>query len=162
MAFRSPQLRDRAWLYDRYVTQRWSIAEIGEACYAEKTTIYSALAHHGIPLRKPQLSKADWSGALTREFLTERIRAGMTSRQIAREVGCHPSAVTRAKARHQLLVISDERAAKLRRLYIDEGLGSTTIAQRLGVQEDTVARWLRAAGIELRGPQGGVRKREAS
>lgn len=150
--FRFPHLNDGAWLRQRYLVDEWSIEQIAAAAECEKTTIYSALNHHGIPRRRPPTN--DWSDVLTKEFLLDRMERGYTSRQMAAEVGCHPSAITRAKARHQLLTLSEPRAEKLRHLYVDKGLGSTTIARMIGVQEDTVARWVAAAGLTLRGPTG--------
>ena len=154
MAFRSPQLASREWLHEHYVVQGLTIQRIGELAYAERTTVYAALRAHGIPRRKPAAINR-WAEVMTKEYLADRMARGYTHREIAREVGCDPASVTRAKARHQLLTVSAARAEWLRKHYVDLDEGSTTIARKLGVQEDTVSRWLQAAGIAIKGPRGG-------
>ncbi len=96
---RHRQLDDRSWLTRRYVTDGASQADIADEVGCDPSTVSAALTRHGIPTRlagRPRPGQLDDPGWLTRRYVTD----GASTRAIADEVGCSPSAVSAALTRH--------------------------------------------------------------
>ena len=99
------------------------------------------------PLSRPELGDRSW--------LSERyVDQGMTAAEIAAELGCHPTVVTRALKRHGIVVargfkqLSD--AEWLRGQYMEDGRSTTAIAQEIGCNPDAVRQALGRHGIQTR------------
>ena len=98
-ASRPGQLDDPGWLTRRYVTDGASQADIADEVGCDPSTVSAALTRHGIPTRlagRPRPGQLDDPGWLTRRYVTD----GASTRAIADEVGCSPSAVSAALTRH--------------------------------------------------------------
>jgi transposase-like protein len=151
-----------------YEQQRLTPAEIGVRLGVSGRTIRTWLQQAGIALRplrerrRRHLPPADTE--LQRCYLDE----GLTTAQLAARYG-----VSATTARRWLDNAGIPRRAagrssrspgaeELRRLYQDEGLSTTQIAQRHGVVQQTAHGWLRAAGIPLRPAGQPVRARPRS
>lgn len=99
-----------------------------------------------VPSPFEQLNDPDW----LRDQYLER---GRTQASIAAEVGCHPEAVARALARHDirrnLRRLADVPADWLARQYQDEGRSIVDIARELHLSPTSVRRALAEAGIPV-------------
>ena len=157
-----PQLRDAAWLADRYTGDGATLAEIAAEVGCGVLTVSKALKAAGITTRRgrdlpgkfPQLRDVEW---LTRRYVGD----GATGPEIAAEVGCATSAVHRAlkaagiTARPlpgglcQFPQLRD--LGWVARRYVDEGATGTEIAREVGCSPGAVYRALRRAGIATRG-----------
>jgi transposase len=139
-----------------YEQQRLTPAEIGERLGVSGRTIRTWLQRSGIALRpgwerrRHHLPPAD--NELRRCYLDE----GLTTAQLAAR---YEVSATTAKRWLDKAGIPRRAAgrssrapgsAELRRLYQEEGLSTTQIAQRYGVVQQTAHGWLRAAEIPLR------------
>lgn len=88
--------------------------------------------------------------------LLSRYEAGISLNDLAIEFNLHESTV-RAHARRAGLSrrpaneVSEAKVAEAVRLYVDERWSIMTISKSLGMDRDTVARRLRAAGVQIRG-----------
>jgi excisionase family DNA binding protein len=146
----------RAELRRLYEQQRLTPAEIGERLGASGRTIRTWLQQAGIALRpgwerrRRHLPPADTE--LRRCYHEE----GLTITQLAARYGVSATTVRRwldnggiprrAAGRSSRAPSGEE----LRRLYQQEGLSTTQIAQRHGVRQPTAHGWLRAARVPLR------------
>lgn len=94
---RFPELQDRAWLVARLeegLTQDQIAEQLG--CPGRSTVAMAIRRHglsgpHGGRIEHPELHDPEW--------LTDQLVAGRTSTDIARELGCNPSAVRKARLR---------------------------------------------------------------
>jgi DNA-binding transcriptional regulator LsrR (DeoR family) len=139
-----------------YEQQRLTPAEIGERLGVSGRTIRAWLQQAGIALRpgwerrRAHLPPADTE--LRRCYLDE----GLTTAQLAARYEVSATTAKRWLDRAGIPRRSARRSSRapgaeeLRRLYQDEGLSTTQIAQRYGVAQQTAHGWLRAAGIPLR------------
>jgi transposase-like protein len=152
-------LRRRGWraeLRRLYEQQRLTPAEIGERLGVSGRTIRTWLQQVGIALRPgwerrrrhlPPVDTELWrcyheEGLSTAELAA---RHGVSTTTVRRWLD--NAGVPRRAAGRSSRAPSGE---KLRRLYEDEGLSTTQIAQRHGVGQSTAHRWLRAAQVPLR------------
>ena len=97
---RWPELDDAAWLKDQYDTGRRTTADIAAELGCSPSAVCNALARHSIPARaarrRPvELDDAAW---LKDQYDT----GGRTTTDIAAELGCGPTAVCDALARHSI------------------------------------------------------------
>jgi transposase-like protein len=146
----------RAELRRLYEQQRLTPAEIGERLGVSGRTIRTWLQQAGIALRpgwerrRRHLPPADTE--LRRCYQDE----GLTTAQLAARYGVSATTAKRWLDNAGIPRRAAGRgsrapnAAELGRLYQDEGLSTTQIAQRHGVAQQTAHGWPRAAGIPLR------------
>jgi DNA-binding transcriptional regulator LsrR (DeoR family) len=139
-----------------YEQQRLTPAEIGDRLGVSGRTIRAWLQQAGIALRpgwerrRAHLPPANTE--LRRCYLDE----GLTTAQLAARYGVSATTAKRWLDKAGIPRRSARRSSRapgaeeLRRLYQDEGLSTTQIAQRYGVAQTTAHGWLRAAGIPLR------------
>lgn len=139
-----------------YEQQRLTPAEIGERLGVSGRTIRTWLQQAGIALRpgwerrRHHLPPADTE--LRRCYLDE----GLTTAQLAARYGVSATTARRWLDKAGIPRRAASRssrapgAAELRRLYQEEGLSTTQIAQRYRVVQQTAHGWLRAAKIALR------------
>jgi hypothetical protein len=95
-----PELADRAWLQHEYVLEGRSGPDIAAELGCSRSSLYEALARHGIARRPPSLS-SEYPQLHDRTWLNRAYAAeGRPSDDIAAEIGCHGNTVLRALARH--------------------------------------------------------------
>jgi transposase len=139
-----------------YEQQRLTPAEIGERLGVSGRTVRAWLQQAGITLRPRRERRRRHLPAADTELRRCYHDEGLTIVQLAARYG-----VSATTARWWLgnagiarrapgLRSRAPSGAELRRLYQDEGLSTTQIAQRHGVAQQTAQGWLRAAGIPLR------------
>jgi biotin operon repressor len=99
-----PQLNDREWLTEHYVTQRQSTEQIARELGCHATAVRRALKRLGIKIERRGATK--YHQLQDREWLEERIKT-QTIRQIAEEVGCKNHATVFAATRRLGISIPD-------------------------------------------------------
>lgn len=85
-----------------------------------------------------------------------RVNQGLTLKEIAEKLSIGLSTVQRHLSNivpntKKLSRLDDDVLNEIKRLYVEEKIGSTTIASKLGLNEKTVVKQLRNMGIEIRG-----------
>lgn len=152
---------DEETLRELYHVEGLSTAEIADRFGTSQSTISRWLSRHGIETRSfgehqipDKLRDGDW--LRTQHFDMER-----TIADIADDVGCSWNAVKSAFDRHGIEnwrsnKLSDDAGAtledesELRRLYFDEEMSQSDIAELLGVDQGTVSNWFHRHGIGAR------------
>jgi transposase len=146
----------QAELHRLYEQQRLTPAEIGERLGVSGRTIRTWLQQAGIALRPRRERRRHHLPPTDVELRRCYLDEGLTIAQVAARYGVSATTarrwlgnagIPRRAARRSSRAPS---ADELRRLYQDEGLSTTQIAQRHGVAQQTAHGWLRAAQIPLR------------
>ena len=160
---RPDKLADGGWLKAEYETGGRSTVGIAAELGCHPSTVSDALREHGIPARygiptwsggqprSPELADGGW---LKAEYET----GGRTTTAIAAELGCSPSTVARALARHGIpprpasppLLPKLTDGGWLKAEYETGGRTTAAIAAELGCSPTTVAEALREHGIPVR------------
>jgi DNA-binding CsgD family transcriptional regulator len=150
------QLTD-AQLRRRYLTWRHSADRIAKDFGCSSQFVRDRLRSAGIPLRPPGSAAAFVDVDL--DLLTRWCAAGLTLDEIADQLGRSPSGVAKLLRRHRLVTVNSRtktdgqtrgEIADVRRLYVDEGLPLTQVAQQLGHSREWVRGRLAAAGVPER------------
>lgn len=146
-----PSLDDRGWLHRRYAVDLAPVADIAAEASRDPSSVYRALARHGIAPRGPA-GRA--SHDVDRDELAERIAHGQTLASIAADYGCDPAVIYDRRVRWGLVEPRELGAspAQLRMWYDRYGWSVRRVADRLGVTPRTARRRLMAAGVQLRPP----------
>jgi DNA-binding CsgD family transcriptional regulator len=146
-----------AQLRRRYLTWRHSSNRIADDFGCSSQFVRERLRSAGIPLRPPGSTVP--FGDVDVDLLTGWCAAGLTLREIADQLGRTPSGVAKLLRRHRLVTVhsrtktEDQTRAEIadvRRLYVDQGLPLTHVAQQLGHGREWVRARLAAAGIPER------------
>jgi predicted DNA-binding protein YlxM (UPF0122 family)/5-methylcytosine-specific restriction endonuclease McrA len=160
------KLRNGEWLEREYVDKERHATDLADEVGVSAETIYRWLREHGIPVRDEGLAKTDGDLELVRDeqWLREQYLADEKSmHQIGSECNVQHSTVKRYI--HQFGIetraggtdMSDgdlERlndATELTRLYWDERMSMSEIADELDVRMKTVHRKMQEFGIDRRG-----------
>lgn len=154
--FADPDLLNRL-----YYEEGLSVGGIADKFGVSSTPIRRAMKECGLKFKSfgehqtpNQLKNAEW-------LKEQNHNLGKTIREISDIVGCSPSAVNNAFDRHGIknkytnkipesakAILKDK--GELKRLYIEEGLSTIKIGNKLGVHEGTVSNWLHRHDIETR------------
>lgn len=139
-----------------YEQQRLTTAETGERLGVSGRTVRTWLQQAGIALRPRRERRRCYLPPADTELRRCYLEEGLTVDQLAARYGVSATTAKRwlgnagiprrAPGRSRRAPSGDE----LHRLYQDQGLSTTQIAQRHGVGQSTAHRWLRAAKIPLR------------
>ncbi len=150
-------------LQSRYIDRGESIAEIATALQVTQEGVRQALKRNGIPLRVVSRPRA----LLDPEDLRRRY---IDEHQSLADIGTalDVSSETIRRELHRLAIetrtiatVARPSEDALRTMYEVEGLSAGAIAEKIGVSEQSIRRWLRAADIEVRSP-GGSRQRSVA
>lgn len=149
-------LDDRDWLVDRYRVHTG--VEIAEDLGVSTTAVYAAMKRHGIdrrstsstlPLRKPELSDADWLARVVEHDSSVHVagKLGVSPGTVTtayRRAGIDPSSTTRLFARgrrHPRPPVRELLAA----WHAEETYRG--VARRFAVAPNTAAVWLAEVGV---------------
>lgn len=123
-----------------------------------RATVFRRLAAAGVAADRNHVGtgRRDWSQTMTRRWLTTQIRKHRTLSEIATELGCDPTTVSRRLASHGLRAAGqrptiDERTLRgWERRYT----AGETLAAIAGADHDprTVRTLLAARGVQMRPP----------
>lgn len=153
--------RDEEWLRKQYVDDCKTAPEIADMCDCSKKTVYRWLQRYEIPRRVggslgerkqvyERLSDAKW---LRNKYISEQ----MSSREIAKEVGCSRSTVLNWVSEHNIETDQHKKTPNkflqdknwLRKKYIGENKSGYEIAQQLGCSTTAVYKWIDEHSIPL-------------
>lgn len=95
-----PQLDDRAWLEERYVTDQMTQAQIAKVIGCSRSAVALAMDRLGIQARPNKVP--EYPELHDRAWLLQRIAAGGTASSIARDLGCHHTTAAAALREHNL------------------------------------------------------------
>jgi hypothetical protein len=146
-----------AQLRRRYLTWRHSADRIAADFGCSSQLVRDRLRSAGIPLRPP--GSANPLADVDIDLLTGWCTAGLTLHEIAEQLRRSPSGVAKLLKRHGLATVNGRtkadghahaEIADVRRLYVDEGLHLTRVAQQLGHSRAWVRARLSAAGVPER------------
>jgi len=161
--------RDESVLRELYVGRNMTVREVGEKLGCSRNCVSEWLEKTGVGAR-PQGHKRDLAGRNVDEFPhrdRERmqelyVERGLTTYEVAKELGCWSTQVGRWLKRHGIetrpspveenpdLPPELADADILRRLYTEQKLHTTEIAEMLDCGSTTVADWLARHGIDRR------------
>jgi len=153
------ELTDKARVKEMYVEKRMSAPEIADHLGCGKSSVHRALDRHGIETRDVGKDNITEERLLDAEYLRQEYRdVEKTAPEIATDLSCSATAVRNALRREGIerrgssLCTPDELrdADEMRRLYHDEQLPASDIAERFGCSSKVVYDWLARHGIERR------------
>jgi transposase len=156
-----PPRVSQAELRRLYEQERLTPAEIGVRVGRSGRTIRVWLQQAGIPLGPHRERPRRHPPPATTDLRHCYHQKGLTAAELAARYGVSASTARRWLRDAGLPRRVPGRRSRapsgqeLRRLYQDQGLSTTQIAQRYGVRQQTAHRWLRAAQIPLR-PAGSI------
>jgi len=139
-----PELMPEAeWLRQRYAGEGWQVTRIAAEAGCDRSVIYAALHHHGIPLRG-RTDVPSWQSEWD-DVLVEELGRGTSIAALTEQLGVSHSTI-REHAGRLGLREEPEGADQLRRMH-EAGLTRSEMAAALGVHRTTVRR--RLADLQL-------------
>lgn len=150
-------LRDEEYMRELYNRRGQTTEDIAEAHGYHKTTVSKWLKRHDIEVNsggKDSIEDLD-DGEYLREQYVDR---GLSTTEIAEKHDCSDVTVGRWLKKHDIETRQFGKKAPeelqdketLKRLYVDEGLFGSEIADRVGCGESTVHAWLHHHDIDVR------------
>lgn len=155
--------QDEEKLTELYVHEELSQSEIADRLGTSQAIIANLMSEFNIETRGPggaeaveELRDAEW----VREKYCDR---GMSIHDIAEFLDCNPQTVLNWINQHDIPLserhrpVIDERLkdkSMMRRLYRNQRLSSSEIAEKFECSESSVLKWLHNHGIEVRGHTG--------
>lgn len=167
------RLEDPDWLYEKYVIENLDAYEIGDIIGCAHTTVLKRLREHDIRVQNASEYHTDGDTHPLRDedWLREQYwNEGLSAVDIADKLGCGSTTVISWMDRHGIErrglgehIINESPSELqdeewLRTHYIDMGMTTVEIGEKLDVMDGTVGDWLEHHGIERRSP--GVREGE--
>jgi len=156
------RLTDREWLYKKYVKDKNSTIEISNVLECDDSTVVRWLKIHGIDIRSRGKVVPDRRLENEKWVYEQYVRRKKSTIEISRICGCAASTAARWVERHGIELRGHAGALPDDRLNDPEWLvdqykkkerTSSEIAKTLDCHRDTVCKYLKEHGIELREPK---------